>query len=103
MSPLLIILAGGLCLTIGDIIFKFQIQNHSKTLYVSGLVLYILGLIFLVESFKYKNIAVASVILVLSNIITLTLISWLYFKEPLTILQIGAMTLGIVSIIMLEK
>jgi len=61
-----------------------------------------IGLLFLAQSFKYKNIAVASTIFVIVNVITLSIVSWLYFKETLTPFQIIGIILGLSSIIFLE-
>jgi NADH:ubiquinone oxidoreductase subunit 3 (subunit A) len=53
-------------------------------------------------SFKYKNIATASTIFVLFNIITLSIVSWLYFNETLSTFQLVGIMFGICSIICLE-
>jgi multidrug transporter EmrE-like cation transporter len=93
---------GGLILTIGDIFMKNWVSSSKNIFYVIGLGIYIIGLNFLAFSFKYKNIAVASVIFVLFNVITLALVSWLYFKEPLNTFQIIGIVLGLGAVILLE-
>lgn len=93
---------GGLILTIGDIFMKKWVITNNIYIYIIGMVFYLLGLNYLAFSFKYKNIAVASVIFVLFNIITLSIVSWFYFKEKLSGLEIGGMILGIAAIIMFE-
>jgi len=67
---------------------KKWVINNNISLFVIGLTIYLIGLIFLVFSFKYKNIAVASTIFVIFNILTLLLVSWFYFKENLNLFQI---------------
>lgn len=57
---------------------------------------------FLVQSFKTQNIAIASAIFVIVNIVTLGIVSWLFFKEPLTIIQIIGIALAIIAIFILE-
>lgn len=99
---LILLFIGGIILTIGDIIMKKWIQTESYSFYIWGLVIYLAGLNFLAQSFKYKNIAVASVIFVLFNVITLSIVSWLYFKEPLSLYEIVGITLGVISIVFLE-
>lgn len=69
---------------------------------MQGFAIYLVGLMFLAQSFKFKNIAVASTIFVIFNVVTLALVSWLYFKEELNPMQIGGMSLGIASVILLE-
>lgn len=59
-------------------------------------------MVFLSLSYRYKNIAVASTMLVIFNIITLAIVSWLYFKEALTPMQLIGIGLGIASVIFLE-
>ncbi|MBS3092369.1 EamA family transporter, partial [Candidatus Pacearchaeota archaeon] len=62
----------------------------------------LIGLNFLAQSFKYKNIAVASVIFVIFNVVILAIVSWFYFKETLSIWQIMGIVLGLTSVILLE-
>ncbi len=100
--PFILLFIGGSVLTIGDIVMKKWIVNNNVFLFIIGLIIYLIGLIFLAYSFKYKNIAVASTIFVIFNVITLTIVSWFYFKETLTPFQIIGIILGISSIIFLE-
>jgi multidrug transporter EmrE-like cation transporter len=93
---------GGVVLTIGDLFMKKWVVSNFFWIYIIGMFFYIIGLNFLAFSFKYKNIAVASVIFILINIITLLLFSYFYFKEKLGIYEIAGITLGIIAIIMLE-
>jgi len=91
MSTYLILFTGGLFLTAGDIVFKQWANNTPWHMYIFGLALYLVGLIFLVRTYRFENIAVASALLVIFNILTLVFVSWLYFKEPITLTE----TLGI--------
>lgn len=81
---------------------KKWVSNQHITVFIFGLVIYLFGLIFLAYSFKYKNIAVASTIFVICNVFTLSLVSWLYFKETLSVFQIIGVVLGISAIILFE-
>jgi multidrug transporter EmrE-like cation transporter len=100
---LLLVLIGGLILTIGDIVFKkWAITNNWQTFFF-GLFIWTIGLCFLAFSFKYKNIAIASLIFSLSNVIILTTISWFYFGETITIIQLVGIILGITAVILLES
>lgn len=98
----ILLLIGGIILTIGDIVMKKWVTNNNYVFYIVGLIVYLIGLNFLAQSFKYKNIAVASVIFVIFNVVTLSLVSWLYFKETLSLFQIIGIVLGICSVIILE-
>ncbi len=100
--PFLLLLVGGVILTAGDLFMKQWVQSNRRLFYVIGLVIYLVGMLFLAQSFRHKNIAVASVIFVLFNVITLTVVSWLYFKEGLTAWQIFGILLGLASVAVLE-
>jgi len=102
MKATLILLAGGIILTIGDIFMKKWVNTQTHTWYIIGLIIYIIGMNFLAQSYRYKNIAVASVIFVIFNIITLAIVSRLYFKESLSPLQIIGVITGIAAVILLE-
>jgi multidrug transporter EmrE-like cation transporter len=100
--PLILLFLGGLVLTAGDIIMKKWVVSHNIFLFISGLAVYLFGLIFLALSYKYKNIAVASTIFVIFNIITLSIVSWFYFKEALSTTQLIGIAFGILSLLCLE-
>jgi multidrug transporter EmrE-like cation transporter len=99
---LILVLMGGLVLTLGDMFMKQWSINNNWISFSLGMIIWVIGLVFLAFSFKSKNIAVASLIFSLSNVIFLTLISWLYYKEPLTTYQIIGIFLGLNAIIFLE-
>lgn len=100
---LILVLVGGLVLTIGDIFMKQWSLNNDTSTFLMGMGVWVIGLVCLAFSFKTKNIAVASLIFSLSNVIFLTLVSWLYYKEPLTTTQIVGMVLGTSAVIFLEQ
>ena len=89
-------------MTVGDVVFKFWVEEPKRFLYVTGIVIYLAGLLCLVESFKSYNIAVASAIFVIVNICTLALVSWLYFGEKLTGMQIAGIALAFLAILLLK-
>lgn len=99
---LILLLIGGLILTIGDIFMKKWVGTNLFLFYFVGMIFYLIGLNFLAQSFKLENIAVASTILVIFNIVTLSIVSWLYFKETLLPLQIIGIIVGIIAVIILE-
>jgi len=81
---------------------KKWVVTNNYWFYAIGMVIYLVGLNFLAQSYKFKNIAVASVIFVIFNVVTLSLVSWFYFKETLSLLQIIGICLGIVAVVLLE-
>lgn len=101
-TGLLLVIAGGIILTFGDIIMKRWIGNNNRYLFALGIIVYLCGTIFLAFSFKYKNIAVASMMMIIFNILLLTVLTYLYFKEPLNLKQMIGIAVGILSVIILE-
>lgn len=99
---LILTLLGGIVLTLGDIIMKKWILLDKWYLLVSGLFVWLLGNSFLAFSFKYTNIAIASLWLVLFNVISLLLVSYFYFGEKLSTIQIVGIILGLISAAILE-
>ncbi len=102
LLSLVLLFTGGLVLTAGDILMKTWVSTNRRALFVAGLVVWLVGLVFLAKSFKYENIAVASIIFVTFNVVTLALVSWLYFRETLTGTQITGILLGIAAVAVLE-
>jgi multidrug transporter EmrE-like cation transporter len=102
LIALALLAIGGLIVTIGDLFMKEWITTNRSWIYAGGMIFYLIGMNFLAFSFKYKNIAVASVIFILINVITLIVFSYFYFHEKLSGLEIGGILLGIAAIVMLE-
>jgi len=102
LIPVILLAIGGLIVTAGDLFMKEWVITNKPYIYLIGMVVYLAGMNFLAFSFKYKNIAVASVIFILINVISLLVFSYFYFHEKLSGLEITGILLGIVAIIMLE-
>lgn len=105
-TALLILFIGGVVLTAGDIVFKFWVERHGSymsLLYSVGILLYLIGSLFLVQSYKHDmNIVAAGIIQVLFNTIVLVLVSHFYFNETLTSIQVAGVILGIISIYLIK-
>jgi multidrug transporter EmrE-like cation transporter len=102
LIPITLLIVGGLAMTIGDVIMKKWIQNQSISDFWIGFLAYMAGMICLAHSFKYKNIAVASMLLVIFNVIALVIISHVVFQEKLSVQQMVGIIVGLVSVIILE-
>ena len=102
LYPLLLLFFGGIIFTLGDVAMKFWVGNRKFSLYALGLLLYLISDNFLAQSFKFKNIAVASMIIITFNVIFITLISWFYFKEKLNLMEIAGLILAIIAIVVIE-
>ncbi len=102
MNTIGILLAAGIILTIGDLFAGRWIQTKSRFLYTLVLVLYMIGLNFLIYSYKFEDIAVASIMMEIFNIVTLTLAGKFLFKENITKTEIMGIIVGVIAIIILE-
>ena len=102
MYVTLILLIGGVFLTLGDVIYKYWAGHEHLSLYLIGLALYLVGLVFLVESYKFQNIEVSSALIVLFNIAMLTLVGWAYFHEKIGLFEIAGLLLAGAAILLLE-
>ena len=80
---------------------KWMLLNSLPT-YLIGMFLYIIGLNFLVYTFKFKEIAVASVIFTIFNVLTLILAGKLFFDETLSPNKIIGIILALIAVIILE-
>jgi len=102
MSPYLWIAIAGVIITGGDLIFRYYWQHPSWWIYGVGMLTYIIGLNFLVQSYKYQNIAIASAALIVINLVTLFLITTLVFGEKISLLKIVGMVFAMIAVILLE-
>jgi multidrug transporter EmrE-like cation transporter len=102
LLALILIFFGGVTLTIGDLVMKKWVDNGSIFVYIVGLLAYMIGMVFLSQSFRFKNIAIASLMLVIFNIVTLLIVSWLFYNEKLSVIQMVGLGLGMLSIVILE-
>lgn len=102
MFPYFLLFLGGGIITAGDILIKKWIEGGGHIPLAWGVLCYMLGIIPLIWSYFYKNIAIASLLYIFFNILLLTLVSWLWFHEPLSPLQIAGMLLGLIAIVLLE-
>lgn len=98
----LIVLAGGLVLTIGDLFMLKWTTTSVWKIYAIGLMFYFIGDNLLAQSFRFESPAVASIALVVFNVITLALVSWIVFHVPLSKGQIAGIVLGICAVIMMQ-
>jgi multidrug transporter EmrE-like cation transporter len=99
---LLYIILGGFILTAGDLMAKQWLQTDKWSWFVGGIILYTIGAVLVCLSFKGKNIAVATMIFVCINVISLALVSWFWYGEKLTPIQIGAMVMALTAVLILE-
>jgi len=103
LSPLVILFVGGIILTIGDIFAAQWVRfNGGFLLYFMTMLFYIIGMVILIVSYEKEDIPVASVILVMFNVIILTIVGIMIFKEEITLTKIIGIILGFISLTLLE-
>ena len=78
---LFLTITAGIILTIGDIVLKQWVRNSSSLFYAGGIFLYLISMNLLAYSYKYENIAVASLLMVIFNILTLTFVGYFFFPR----------------------
>ena len=100
--PLLLLLLGGLTLTMADIIMKKWVETENIPAFWIGMTIYMIGMAFLAHSFKQKNMAVASMIFVIFNIVSLAFASHFLFQEKLSTQQLIGIVFGFLSVAILE-
>lgn len=99
---IIFLILGGTIDTAGDLVMKYWVKTNRWYIFIVGLVVYLIGLVFLSLSYKAENIAVASITFVLINIITLVLVSWYYYHENLTHIQLFGIFLGLIAVAVLQ-
>ena len=102
MVPYVLMTLCGAAYTLGDIAMKKWVTNPSIWPYLAGAFMYLVGMNFLAFSYLYRNIAVATAVCVIINIVSLTIISWVFFKEPLTVRQLAGIAVSMIAVLLLE-
>jgi len=102
MIPYVLMILCGAAYTVGDIAMKKWIMHPSLWPYLVGALMYLIGMNFLAFSYLYRNIAVATAVCVIINIVSLTIISWVFFKEPLTVRQLAGIAVSMIAVLLLE-
>jgi len=100
---LLLTFSAGILLTIGDFTLRFWTNNtHIWKWYILGVLIYFLALNILAQSYRFRNIAIASLIMEIVNLGTYLLISHWKFGDVLSWMELTGVVLGIAAIICFE-
>lgn len=87
----------------GDLVLNAWVDSgDSWKLYTIGILFYFIALNFLARSYKFENIAVASVIMEIFNLVTYLAISYWKFGQTISRLEIVGIVLGIAAITCFE-
>jgi multidrug transporter EmrE-like cation transporter len=96
------LLASGCLLTAGDLIMKQWIESNLIRYCFIAMFVYFAGMIFLALSYRYKYMSIAICITCLLNIIIVSIIGSIFYKEHLNVKEIIGISLSIVSIVVLQ-
>lgn len=99
---LIYLISGGILFTIGDICLKKWATEDKYLFYGIGFIFYILGIILFSLTLRGKNLWVANTVLVTSNIVLLALVSYFYFHEKMSTLQVVWLILSLLGVVFLE-
>jgi small multidrug resistance pump len=99
---IMLTLCSGLFFTLGDIFFKWWAGKSSLTFMILALITYLIAGLFLAFSFQRKELAVANAVMISFNIIAVTIVGFLLFKEVLGLKEMIGITLVIIAVIILN-
>ena len=85
-----------------DVLFKKWSINSKLPLLLIGLGVYFVGTLIWAYSLKYDLLSKSIAVFTLLNLVAISLIGALIFKENLTVLQKVGLVLGIISILLIE-
>src|ERR1035437_6939243 len=99
----------GVGLTIGDVLMKQWMLGGASfkklmfVLYLSALIVY--GASLTLEAFQLRttNLSIAVITPILVNIVAISLLSFFYYKEGLSVYQSVGIGLALISIILFSK
>ncbi|MDD5133614.1 MAG: SMR family transporter [Candidatus Nanoarchaeia archaeon] len=87
---------------IGDIFFKKFALENKNVLLIVGLIIYFIGTVFWAISLKYEYLSKAISIFTILNLIAIVLVGVIFFKENLSLINKIGISLGILSLILIE-
>jgi len=107
-SILTLLFIAGTFLTLGDLSMKQWIKTSGGNflthplIYTIGMIFYVIGLTLYAFSLKQENIAVATIIVIFFNILTVLFIGRYFFGETFTLFHYVGMFFGLLAIIAFE-
>lgn len=87
---------------IADIMFKSWSASNNNIVLVIGLAIFLVGTVFWAFSLRHEYLSKAIAIFTILNLVVISLVGVLYFKENLSTTNKIGIALGVVSVILLE-
>ena len=101
MMVYILLVGGGFVLTAGDVVMKRWSETNDMMLFILATMMYVVALVMLGVSFKFKNMAAASALIIVFNLLTLTIISWWCFNEAPSAKQSVGLALASIAALLL--
>jgi len=87
---------------VADIILKKWAIENKNSLFIFGMVVYLIGTMFWAYSLKFEVLSKAGGVFVILNLILLALAGIFIFKDELSVTNKIGIILGMISIILIE-
>ncbi|MFA6322877.1 MAG: EamA family transporter [Candidatus Buchananbacteria bacterium] len=96
------LIGAGLEIT-GDIFFKKWVIENKPFLVWMGFIVYLIATVFWAISLKYEMLSKAISIFTILNLVIVSLVGVLIFKENISLLSKIGIILGVISIILIQR
>lgn len=88
---------------VGDVLFKkWAIDSHKNIFFIVGFLIYALGTIFWAVSLKYGLLSKAISLFTILNLVIIILVGMIFFHENISLINKLGVSLGIISVILME-
>jgi multidrug transporter EmrE-like cation transporter len=102
MNSFLLLALGGAILTVGDLVMRKWVIDGRLGTYAIGILVYLVALNLLAQSYRSKSVAVASSLFIILNIVSLSIASYFIYGEKLTPMQLVGVALAIAAVACLD-
>jgi len=104
MNIYALLITGGLLYTVGDILCLkwLSYTPPNITYYFLALASYITGMLMLLETFKKTHIVIASMLIIIFNVVSLTIVSAIFYDKPINLTQGIGLAMAVGSLFLLK-
>ncbi|HZX12649.1 MAG TPA: SMR family transporter [Candidatus Nanoarchaeia archaeon] len=87
---------------VADVLFKKWSMESKTFLFVVGIVLYAIGTVFWAFSLKYEFLSRAIIVFTVVNLVVISLVGVIFFKESLSLVNKVGIFAGLLSVVLVE-
>jgi multidrug transporter EmrE-like cation transporter len=87
---------------VADILFKSWSVSNKHLILILGLTIYTIGTLFWAFSLRYEYLSKAITLFTILNLVVISLVGILYYKEDLSMINKIGIALGVLSVILIE-